>query len=91
MHPESCTKDVSNSLVAGKPDGTFLVRKRAENPGDYVLVVVYKKKPTHHLMTKANGVYTVNKKDYGAGATTVSVLVDHLSKPGVQGWCVFVF
>lgn len=56
-------------------DGTFLVRERANYPGDYVLAVVYKLKPTHHLVSKENGPnYTINKKAYGPATTIEEVI-----------------
>ena len=39
-------------------------------------------------MTRINGVFTVNKKDFGAGASSPQAMVVHLSKPGVPGWPV---
>ena len=52
MHPDTVTKEDSESLVAGNPDGTFLVRARPDFDGEFVLVVVYRGKPTQHLMKK---------------------------------------
>lgn len=55
-------------------DGTFLVRDRAKYPGDYVLAVVYKGKPTHHLVSKLNGsFFTVNTRGFGANTTLAEV------------------
>ena len=47
-------------------NGRFLLRTREGKPGEYVLCVVYKGKPTHHLITKnAEGLYICNKKAFG--------------------------
>ena len=49
-------------------DGKFLLRTRDPEkfPGDYVLCVAFKNKPTHHLVTKGeDGQYTINKKSFG--------------------------
>ena len=56
-------------------DGSFLVRDRARFPGEYVLAVVYKGKPTHHLINKQEGddSFTVNKRSYGHASTLVEV------------------
>lgn len=46
-------------------DGTFLVRTRDGKPGEFVMCVVYKGKPTHHLVTpNAEGLLTVNKRTF---------------------------
>ena len=53
-------------------DGTFLVRTRLEKPGEYVMCVVYKNKPTHHLVVpNAEGLLTVNKRSF-AGAKKIT-------------------
>ena len=33
-------------------EGRFLVRARKNNADDYVLSVIYRNKPTHHLLTR---------------------------------------
>ena len=50
--PESTTREQSEALVGGKPDGSFLVRKRQGQANQYVLCVVYRGKPTQHLIKK---------------------------------------
>lgn len=46
-------------------DGDFIVRTRDSNSPDYILVLIFKGKPTHHLMQKnAAGHLTINKKLY---------------------------
>lgn len=53
-------------VKAGLDDGRFLVRTRDNKPGEYVLCVVYKGKPTHHLIAKNEaGIYAINKKTFG--------------------------
>jgi len=53
-------------VKAGLDDGRFLVRSRDNKVGEYVLCVVYKGKPTHHLIAKnPDGIYCINKKSYG--------------------------
>ena len=56
-------------LVKPYENGKFCIRQLADDDGEYVLCVVYKGKPTHHLIT-TNGGVKVNKKSYG-GATTL--------------------
>lgn len=52
-------------------DGTFLLRK---DKGKQTLVVMYKGKPTHHLIEKDDdGNLTVNKKKYGEFTTVKKV------------------
>jgi len=53
-------------VKAGLDEGRFLVRTRDNKPGEYVLCVVYKGKPTHHLIAKNEaGIYAINKKTFG--------------------------
>lgn len=61
------SREDAEALVAehGTNDGQFLVREREGREGkdEYVLCVVYKGKPTHHLIAKdANGMFAINKK-----------------------------
>jgi len=74
--------------AAGLDDGRFLVRTRDGNhKGEYVLCVVFKEKPTHHLITKTeDGDLQVNKKTFG-GHKDVANLVDVL-KTKQPGWPV---
>lgn len=65
--------------MAGLDDGRFLVRTRENKPGEYVLCVVYKGKPTHHLIAKnAEGIYAINKKTYGNNKTIEEVILSSL-------------
>jgi len=80
------SREECEDLIKPYENGKFCIRQRPDDDGEYVLCVVYKGKPTHHLIT-TNGGVKVNKKSYG-GATTLEELVDVLSKPGVAGWPV---
>lgn len=61
-------------------DGTYLVRVRPGHPGEYVLCVVYKGKPTHHLiMQSESGTFFINKKAFGQNKTVEAVSVDKLA------------
>jgi uncharacterized coiled-coil protein SlyX len=44
-----------NLLLAGKPEGTFLVREHDPASSKYALSVVYNGKPTHHKVTAREG------------------------------------
>jgi len=62
-----CLTSPDTELVtaAGLQDGRFLVRPRTGKKGQYVLCVVFRGKPTHHLIAKTPaGVYAINKKSY---------------------------
>lgn len=87
LYPASTTREESESLVAGKPDGTFLVRKRGGSSTEFVLTVVYKGKATQHLVKTGNGSPTINGKSYVA-TKTISGLIKGLGKKGVKGWPV---
>lgn len=60
------TRDEAEAKIAGTSDGTFLIRKRKEKDNQYIMALVFKGKPTHHLIEMINGVWTVNKKPYGS-------------------------
>jgi len=83
------TKDEADALLteAGLDDGRYLVRSREGKKTEFVLGVVYKGKPTHHLITKVDGNYQINKKSYGDFAK-VSLLIGQLQKPGTPKWPV---
>ena len=66
---------------APKKDGKFLVRTRGGHPGDYVLSVTFRGKPTHHLVQPGpNGNLLINKKAVGS-FTTIQELVQGLQDP----------
>jgi hypothetical protein len=53
-------------LSDGNEDGKFMVRLRSGSQTDFVLTVVYRGKPTHHLvLLGGDGLYTINRKAYG--------------------------
>ena len=54
------------SLLVGGPDGTFLVRERATS-SEYALSVVFRGKPTHHMLKHdaETGRWVVNKASTG--------------------------
>jgi hypothetical protein len=87
------TKEAANSLVTanqGGEDGSFMVRARNGQEDQFVLCVVFRGKPTHHLMAQTEtGAYTINKKSYGEGPhATMEALIMQLQKPGTKGWPV---
>ena len=56
-------------------DGKFCVRKRAE--GGHVLCVVFRGKPTHHLIAAdPDGTLKCNKKSYGSNTTDLNEVCD---------------
>eukprot|EP00041_Stephanoeca_diplocostata_P004640 m.48360 g.48360 ORF g.48360 m.48360 type:complete len:296 (+) comp15259_c0_seq3:355-1242(+) len=68
-------------------DGNFLVRPRPQKDGDYIISVVFKGKPTHHLATPggsgSGGELIVNKTTFGE--STIEGLVQKLAKKQ-PGW-----
>ncbi|EGD78954.1 hypothetical protein PTSG_11803 [Salpingoeca rosetta] len=58
----STRKAEADAMLAGKPDGTFLLRP---HPTGHVLSVVYNGAPTHHLIAanKQSGMFAVNGTD----------------------------
>jgi hypothetical protein len=96
LHPvqsgRELTREEAEGIIrAGElPAGTFAIRER-NLPGEWVLSVAYKGRPTHHLINKTeDGLLKINKKDYGNTWNTISDLVATLSQPqgSVQGWPV---
>lgn len=80
MFPTSTSAALLTSDGAEK-NGRFLVRKRAPTGSDLVLSLVFRGKPTQHLITKDdNGHLVMNKKLYGehSDIDSVSVSVDRI-------------
>jgi hypothetical protein len=77
----------AGATVANTPDGTYMVRERDDGSESYALTVVYKKKPTHHLlMRNENGQWVVRGHDVGTWST-MQELVAGLGEP-VPKWPV---
>ena len=56
-------------------DGTFFVRDRTEQPGEYILVLQFKNKSTHHLLKHdQDGIWTVNTKVIANARTIAEVI-----------------
>eukprot|EP00045_Choanoeca_perplexa_P022004 m.8095 g.8095 ORF g.8095 m.8095 type:complete len:300 (+) comp9035_c0_seq2:78-977(+) len=71
-----------------KRDGRFLLRQRGEKEDEYVLGVVFRGRPTHHLVNKdAEGKILINKRAFGEHYTVRDAIVA-LTKPKVPGWPV---
>eukprot|EP00043_Microstomoeca_roanoka_P017418 m.181591 g.181591 ORF g.181591 m.181591 type:complete len:157 (+) comp16629_c1_seq2:254-724(+) len=88
LHGE-ITKDEATALLAGRSDGTFLIRKRS-SPDEFVLSVNFQGQDTHHLLSKnADGYFTINKKAYDLNALTVHEVVEALKGP-VKHWPVLL-
>lgn len=65
-----------------------MVRNRGGGSTDYALCLQYRGKPTHHLITRTNGEWTINKKPYGNHNSLFSI-VEQFYSP-VTGWpCQF--
>lgn len=73
-HPVISKEAADRLLLAdGGADisGKFLFRAKQGTPGEYILSVIYKKKPTHHnVALDASGAFTVNKES--TGCTTLA-------------------
>ena len=54
------------AAAAGNVDGQFCIRDREGEPDNKALMVVYKGKPTHHLVKLGGDTVTVNGKSFGA-------------------------
>jgi hypothetical protein len=51
---------------AGAKNGMFLVRKHPKDKTQFVLGLIYKGMPTHHLIKQTeDSVYVINNKKYG--------------------------
>eukprot|EP00041_Stephanoeca_diplocostata_P026653 m.721990 g.721990 ORF g.721990 m.721990 type:complete len:1011 (-) comp23015_c0_seq1:482-3514(-) len=90
-HEVTLSKAESGELASNNNtgDGTFLVYPHAG--GNDVLCVVYKGKPTHHLISRKEGVLVVNNRQFGdpnASPGTLEDLMATLSQRGIKGWPV---
>lgn len=60
--------------VAGQPDGTYLFRDQPGNDENFVLVLRYNGKSTHHLIQPAeDGTLNINKRRFGEFRTLAEV------------------
>jgi len=59
----------------GTTDGNYFIRKRGgENPKDFVLTVMFRGKPTQHLITEADGKLSIDKKATGCAGIKALVM-----------------
>lgn len=68
----------SHRLVSGPP--------HAQCTGEFILCVVYRGRPTHHLMTKGDdGVFHINKKKFSCSSTSLEEVLSssHIMQPVV--------
>ncbi len=65
-------------------DGSFLVHDRQGFPGQFVLALVYRGRPSFHLLSQQDGCFLVNHRKLGSTPTLAS-LIDLLKRP-VEGW-----
>lgn len=80
------TRENAESMVKPFEDGKFVVRKHT-NAGQFVLCVVYKGKPTHHLMTTDDDDnILINKKKYKE-TSDIEELITYLGQKR-PGWPV---
>jgi hypothetical protein len=72
----------------GLDDGRFLVRSRNGKPNEYVIAVVFRGNPTHHLVATGadGGALLVNKKSFG-DHRTIGALIEALGHKQ-KGWPV---
>lgn len=89
LHPKITKAEAEDLLLGSGEDtkGKYLVR-RGKSPQKFVLSIMFKGKPTHHMCSQGDdGYFTVNNKSYDSQATTIKELIEHLqTKP--EGWPV---
>jgi hypothetical protein len=71
---EVISNDSASSMLSGRADGHFLIRKH--KPGKFVVSVVYKGNPTHHLISEVDGMWKINKAELPV--TGLSAVIKHL-------------
>ena len=89
LHRGISKDEAEEKLRVGTQDGHFLVRERPGAEGEYVLSLIYKGKPTHHLMkTDDNGHVSINRKVVGLPApTTLGAAIKLVTAEAVPpGW-----
>eukprot|EP00038_Savillea_parva_P026934 m.56882 g.56882 ORF g.56882 m.56882 type:complete len:1426 (+) comp7706_c0_seq1:172-4449(+) len=83
----SCTKQQSTEYLAGKPDGTFLMRKTSPYiKHSYLLDIVFKGKRTTHAVALDDGTCTLNSRTVGH-CTTIDDVITRLKQP-LKNWPV---
>jgi outer membrane murein-binding lipoprotein Lpp len=91
LHGDISREDADELLMRGGPsNGRFLLRTRPGKDGEseYILGVVFRDRPTHHLVSLGDdGKLMVNKRKYG-NHTEIPKLLTYLSGPMVSGWPV---
>lgn len=81
LHGPISTELAEQLLAAsGRNDGKFLVRQRAQRPGEYVLTMAVQGRPAHYLITESSGTFMVNRQSFGSARSLVD-LVRLLSSP----------
>merc|ERR1719272_1709704 len=85
------TKDEAAALLKSQgagTDGSFFIRDRGEGyPDEYVMCVIYRGNPTHHLIVKKDGLFFINRKPTDE-SKTLSEMVEYLRAPGRPNWPV---
>lgn len=79
----STDRDAASAMVRGRPDGTFLLRQKAEG---WSLCVVFQQEPTHHSISSGGGVLLVNNSPMGR-CKSLEALVNYMRKP-LPNWPV---
>lgn len=60
--------------AAGASEGDFLVHARENNPGQYIMVLMFRGKLSRHLLARnGEGIWTVNKKVFTPAKTLSTV------------------
>lgn len=67
-------------------NGTFMVWEWSP-PDTYAMTLVFQNKPTHHLITMIDGLWTINKKPY-TKSSNMFTMITALGKEKVKGWPV---
>lgn len=78
VHPVISNPQANKLLATGpKHDGVFVIRARADSTTEFAISVIYKSKPTHHLIQTVGGVLAINTKAVGS-VTNLADLVREL-------------
>lgn len=74
-------KQESIDLIAGRSDGTFLIRQRPDNHTCFAMELIHRGQVTHHHITReTNGTFAINSISFG-DVISITEMVDKLRVP----------
>lgn len=88
LHGKLSKEQAEELVMEAGGNGTFMVSEH-KPPDTYAMTLVYLNKPSHHLISMIDGVWTINKKPY-TNSTNMFTMVTTLMKGTVKGWPIIL-